>query len=58
MAPALTKRKKEILDFIQSYQSDNGYFPTLEEIADNFGLKSTATALVNLTAPQSFPVAA
>ncbi|MDP3970472.1 MAG: transcriptional repressor LexA [bacterium] len=43
MSPALTKRKKQILDFIQSFQGAEGYFPTLEEIAENFGLKSTAT---------------
>lgn len=49
MAPALTKRKKEILDFIQDYQAENGYFPTLEEIADHFELKSTATVHQHLT---------
>lgn len=49
MAPALTKRKKEILDFIQDYQEKNGYFPTLEEIADHFELKSTATVHQHLT---------
>lgn len=49
MAPALTKRKKQILDFIQTSQTENGYFPTLEEIADHFGLKSTSTVHQHLT---------
>ena len=49
MAPKMTKRKKEILDFIQYFAADNGYFPTLEEIAEEFGLKSSATVHQHLT---------
>lgn len=49
MSPRITKRKKEILDFIRAFETDNGYFPTLEEIADQFGLSSTATVHQHLS---------
>ncbi len=39
----LTKRQKEILDFIEESIRDNGYAPTLEEIARRFELNSLAT---------------
>ncbi|RMF21700.1 MAG: transcriptional repressor LexA [Deltaproteobacteria bacterium] len=39
----LTKRQKEMLDFIEESIRSNGYAPTLEEIAAHFGLKSLAT---------------
>lgn len=39
----LTRRQKEILDFLRDYIEINGYAPTLEEIADHFGLASLAT---------------
>lgn len=41
MKNKLTNRQKEILDFIQKFISDNGFPPTLREIAANFGLAST-----------------
>ena len=41
MKNKLTDRQKEILDFIQKFISDNGFPPTLREIASNFGLAST-----------------
>lgn len=41
MKNQLTDRQKEILDFIQKFISDNGFPPTLREIASNFGLAST-----------------
>ena len=40
---ALTKRQKEVLDFIASYQVENGYSPSYEEIATGLGLASLAT---------------
>lgn len=49
MSPALTKRKKQILDYIQEFQVLQGYFPTLEEIADKFKLKSQATVHQHLS---------
>ncbi len=39
----LTKRQKEILDFIEERIALNGYAPTLEEIGEHFGLRSMAT---------------
>jgi repressor LexA len=40
---ALTKRQKEILDYITDHIEENGYAPTFEEIADSFGYGSLAT---------------
>jgi len=39
----LTKRQKEILDFIREYLQREGYAPSLEEIGARFGLSSVAT---------------
>jgi repressor LexA len=39
----LTKRQKEILDFLQDFVTENGYPPSYEEIARNFGYTSLAT---------------
>jgi len=39
----LTKRQKEILDFIEEGIRESGYAPTLEEIGAHFGLRSLAT---------------
>lgn len=36
----LTKRQREILGFIRDYLGDNNYSPTLEEIAEHFGIAS------------------
>lgn len=36
--PPLTRRQREILDFFQSYHAANGISPTLEEVAQSFGL--------------------
>jgi len=40
---ALTKRQREILDFVRRFIRQNGYSPSLEEIGRNFGLSSVAT---------------
>lgn len=40
---ALTKRQKEILDYITDHIEENGYAPTFEEIAGTFGYTSLAT---------------
>jgi len=40
---ALTKRQREIFDFISSFVDEQGYSPSLEEIAAHFGLSSVAT---------------
>jgi repressor LexA len=39
----LTKRQKEILDFLEEFLRENGYPPSFEEIARNFGYTSLAT---------------
>ncbi len=39
----LTRRQKEILDYVGSHISREGYAPTIEEIGDHFGLSSLAT---------------
>ncbi len=39
----LTKRQKEILDFINDFIKENDYAPSYEEIASHFKLKSVAT---------------
>ncbi|MFO7769021.1 MAG: transcriptional repressor LexA [bacterium] len=46
----LTKRQREILDFIQNFMATRGYSPSLEEIAEHFGLASVATVHKHLTA--------
>ena len=40
---ALTKRQRQIFDFISGFVADEGYSPSLEEIAKAFGLSSVAT---------------
>lgn len=39
----LTRRQREIVDFISRFISDNGYSPTLDEIGQGLGLSSLAT---------------
>lgn len=46
---ALTKRKKQILDFIQAFNTDKGYFPTLEEIRKQLRLSSLSTVHQHLS---------
>ena len=41
--PNLTKKQKEILDFITQFIQSHEYAPSYREIADYFGLSSTAT---------------
>jgi site-specific DNA-methyltransferase (cytosine-N4-specific) len=43
MDNTLTKRQKEILDYIHSFIRDNDYSPSLEEIARHFKLSSLST---------------
>ncbi len=42
-AMALTKRQKEVLDFIARFVDENGYCPSYEEIARGLELASLAT---------------
>ncbi len=45
----LTKRQKQILDFIRYFIETNGYAPSLEEIGGQFGLSSVATVHKHVT---------
>ena len=45
----LTKRQREILDFLNEFIELNGYAPSLEEIGRRFGLSSLATVHKHLT---------
>jgi len=40
---AVTRRQKEVLDFLESFLERNGYSPSFEEIARGLELKSLAT---------------
>ena len=40
---ALTKRQKQVLDFLADFISQNGYAPSFEEIAQSLDLSSLAT---------------
>jgi len=40
---ALTRRQREILDYVRLFIGENGYSPSLEEIGRHFGLSSVAT---------------
>ncbi len=43
MGNNLTKRQRQILDFITEFTGDNGYAPSLREIGEHFNLSSPAT---------------
>jgi len=45
----LTRRQKEILDFVGRHIERKGYAPTIEEIGEHFGLSSLATVHKHLT---------
>ena len=50
---AITRRQKEVLDFISNFVQRNGYSPSYEEIARGLGLKSLATVHKHVTNLQS-----
>ncbi len=45
----LTRRQRQILDFIQGYIAGHGYAPSFEEIAEHFTFRSLATVHEHLT---------
>ncbi|HEY8233946.1 MAG TPA: transcriptional repressor LexA [Vicinamibacteria bacterium] len=49
----LTRRQKEILDFLDKHITRKGYAPTIEEIGEHFGLSSLATVHKHLSNLQS-----
>jgi repressor LexA len=48
----LTRRQKEMLDYLNRHIEKKGYAPTIEETAQHFGLHSLATVHKHLTNPQ------
>ena len=46
---ALTKRQREVYDFIAHFVQKNGYSPSFEEIGEGMGLSSLATVHKHLT---------
>ena len=50
---AITRRQKEVLDFLTNFTQTNGYSPSYEEIAAGLGLNSLATVHKHVTNLQS-----
>ncbi len=50
---AITRRQKEVLDFLSTFTQTNGYSPSFEEIASALGLNSLATVHKHITNLQS-----
>jgi repressor LexA len=46
---AITRRQKEVIDFLSAFTSKNGYSPSYEEIAAGLGLNSLATVHKHVT---------
>ena len=47
--PELTKRQREILDFIRTYLEKNGYPPSVRDIGEAVGLNSTSSVHAQLS---------
>ena len=50
---ALTRRQKEVLDFLSGFQVEHGYNPSFEEIAKGLKLSSIATVHKHISALQT-----
>ncbi|MBT3230176.1 transcriptional repressor LexA [Candidatus Uhrbacteria bacterium] len=48
--PPLTKKQREVLDYIESFVQDNGYTPSYREIAKGMGLSSPSTVYQHIQA--------
>ena len=46
----LTNRQQEILSFIENHERGNGYWPSIREIQETFGFKSTNAVMGHLRA--------
>ena len=46
----LTDKQAEVLAFLKSFHKQNGYMPTMAEIADHFKWKSSTAAVGHLDA--------
>ncbi len=49
----LTRRQKDVFDYLKRYINDNGYAPCVRDICDALDLKSTSTAHAHLTKLES-----
>src|SRR5713226_1568654 len=45
----LTKRQKQLVDYLENYIEEHGYAPTLSEVGQYFGLSSLATVHKHLS---------
>ena len=43
----ITKRDRDVLEFIKSYMGERGYTPTIREIGEGVGLFSTASVYMH-----------
>jgi repressor LexA len=50
---AVTKRQKQVLDFVAGFVEENGYSPSYEEIREGLNLKSLATIHKHITTLES-----
>lgn len=50
MARKITRRQQQIYDFVKAYQVENGYPPSVREIAEAVGLSSPSTVHAHLGA--------
>src|SRR5688572_22307363 len=50
MAPTLTEIERKILDYMVQYLRSNTYQPSIREIGERFGIKSTKTVSEHLQA--------
>ena len=55
---ALTRRQKQVYDFISEFVDKNGYSPSFDEIAEGLGLSSLATVHKHITQPGTEGIAA
>lgn len=49
----VTKRQKQILDYLRGYLASRGYAPTFDEIADHFGFSSRGTVYKHIKTLQN-----
>ena len=46
--PRITDKPRQILDFVERFSRENGYAPSIREIGEGVGLRSTATVSYHL----------
>jgi repressor LexA len=48
--PTITKKQKEVYDFVEDQIAENGYAPSLPEIRDHFQISAVSTVHEHVTA--------